>query len=173
MAEQLALLGGSKAVQTDVGDIFGWPIITQEAEDAALDVLRRGAMSGTDITQLFEAEYAAWQGTKYALAFSTGTAALQAAMYGCGVRRVTSITIVLFCTSLTTTPVRSLRLPRSLVSTVLITSTYLTVGLSQADLLFCFDSSNITASGFGCGCFFQLTGLRLNLQIKFFFHQVA
>ena len=86
MAEKLAVLGGPKAVQTPAGNIFDWPIVTQEAEDAALGVLRRGAMSGTDVTKKFEDEYAAWQGTKYALAFSTGTAALQGAMYGCGVR---------------------------------------------------------------------------------------
>lgn len=80
-----ALLGGSKAVTTAPGDMFEWPIITQEDETAVLDVLRRRAMSGTDVTKEFEKEFAVWQGTKYALGFSTGTAALEAAMWGCGV----------------------------------------------------------------------------------------
>ena len=65
--------------------MFVWPIITEEDEQAALDVLRRGAMSGTDVTRLFEADYKEWQGTKYALAANNGTASLHAAMFGCGV----------------------------------------------------------------------------------------
>lgn len=79
----LALLGGTPAVQPDNEDIFHWPIVTEEDEAAVLDVLRRGVMSGTDITREFEKEFAAWQGTTYALAHNTGTAALHAAMFGC------------------------------------------------------------------------------------------
>lgn len=82
---QLAILGGPKAVTLDQGDMFTWPIITQEDEDAALDVLRRGAMSGTDITMAFEKEFAAWQGLQYALGTCNGTAALLEAMFGCKV----------------------------------------------------------------------------------------
>ncbi len=83
--EKLALFGGPKAVQTAVGDMFTWPIITAEDEAAALDVLRRRAMSGSDVTMQFEKDYAAWQGNKFALGYSSGTAAIQGAMYGCGV----------------------------------------------------------------------------------------
>jgi len=83
---KLALLGGDKAVTCDPGDTFTWPIVTEEDEAAVLDVLRRGAMSGTDVTLQFEKEFAEWQGLKYGLGFSTGTAAIQAAMWGCGVR---------------------------------------------------------------------------------------
>jgi len=82
---QLAIFGGPKAVQTDPGDIFTWPIITKEDEDAALEVLRAGKMSDTDITREFEKEFAAWHGVTYALAHNTGTAALHAAMFGCHV----------------------------------------------------------------------------------------
>lgn len=81
----LALLGGTPAVRPDNEDIFHWPIVTAEDEAAVLDVLRRGVMSGTDITHQFEKEFAAWQGTTYALAHNTGTAALHAAMFGCEV----------------------------------------------------------------------------------------
>lgn len=80
---ELAYFGGAPAVHTDYGDIFRWPIITAEDEAAALDVLRRGAMSGIDVTQKFEQEFASWQGLEYALAFNNGTAALLAAMFGC------------------------------------------------------------------------------------------
>ena len=82
---KLALLGGPKAVQTDPEDMFTWPIITKEDEDAVLEVLRRGGMSGTDVTQEFEKEFAEWHGMDYAVGHSSGTAALQAAMWACGV----------------------------------------------------------------------------------------
>lgn len=81
----LAIYGGPKAVQTDPGDIFAWPIITREDEEAALDILRAGKMSATDVTVEFEKEFAEWHGVKYALAHNTGTAALHAAMFGCHV----------------------------------------------------------------------------------------
>ena len=83
--EKLALLGGNKAVSKNPGNMFTWPIITQEDEAAALDVLRRGAMSGTEVTRQFEADFRQWLDVKYALAFNNGTASLQAAMYGCGI----------------------------------------------------------------------------------------
>ena len=82
---ELALFGGPKAITKDPGDLFKWPIITKEDEDAVLDVLRKGSMSGTDVTREFEKEFAAWQGLDLALGFSTGTAAIQSAMFGCKV----------------------------------------------------------------------------------------
>ena len=80
--DKLAILGGSRAVKTDPGDMFTWPIITEEDEEAALEVLRRGAMSGTDVTVQFEKEYADWFGTKYALGHNTGTSSIHTAMFG-------------------------------------------------------------------------------------------
>ena len=82
---KLAINGGPKAIQTNPEDIFSWPIITKEDEEAALEVLRAGSMSSIDITQMFEEEYAQWHGVKYALGHNTGTASLHAAMFGCGV----------------------------------------------------------------------------------------
>lgn len=81
----LAILGGAKSITSEPGDLFTWPIITQEDEEAALDVLRKGAMSGTDVTERFEADFREWLGVDYALGFNNGTNALHAAMYGCGV----------------------------------------------------------------------------------------
>lgn len=83
MSSKLAIFGGDKAIKSDPGDMFKWPIITSEDEEAVLEVLRRGAMSNTDVTKQFEKEFAEWQGTKYTLGFCNGTSALQAAMYGC------------------------------------------------------------------------------------------
>ena len=83
---ELAILGGPKAVTRDPGDMFTWPIITKEDEDAVMEVLRRRAMSDTDISAAFEKEFAAWMGQKYAVTCSSGTAALQAAMYAVRLR---------------------------------------------------------------------------------------
>ncbi|HHE72143.1 MAG TPA: DegT/DnrJ/EryC1/StrS family aminotransferase, partial [Chloroflexi bacterium] len=63
---QLALFGGPRAVTVDAGDTFKWPIVTPEDEAAVLEVLRRGAMSGLDVTMAFEEEFARWQGRVYA-----------------------------------------------------------------------------------------------------------
>ena len=84
---ELAIFGGPKAITSELGDMFTWPIITKEDEEATLEVLRRGAMSGTDVSRAFEEDFKKWMGVKYALGFNNGTASLQVAMYGCGVRR--------------------------------------------------------------------------------------
>jgi dTDP-4-amino-4,6-dideoxygalactose transaminase len=90
---KLALSGGPQTVTLDEGDIFDWPIVTEEDEQAVLDVLRRGGMSGTDVTKEFEHEMAEWHGIEYALGFSSGTAALHSAMWACGVRRGDEIVV--------------------------------------------------------------------------------
>lgn len=101
---KLALFGGEKAVKQEYPEMFKWPIITKEDEDAVLDVLRRGAMSGTDVTKEFEADFCKWTGSKYALGTCNGTSAIHAALYGCGVRRgdeviCPSVTYWASCTS--------------------------------------------------------------------------
>lgn len=80
-----ALNGGPPAIAADHGALFKWPVITGEDENAVLEVLRNGAMSGTEITRIFEKEFAAYLGVKYALGCCNGTAALQEAMWACGV----------------------------------------------------------------------------------------
>ena len=109
----LALLGGPTAVTTEDEELFHWPIVTEEDEQAILDVLHDGSMSGTDITEQFESEFAEWQGTEYALGYCNGTAALHGAMYGAGVGvgdevigpSVTYWAAMLPCLSLGATPV--------------------------------------------------------------------
>lgn len=86
----LALLGGPRSVpQVSEGDdsLFHWPIVTPEDERAVVDVLRVGNMSDWDVTEQFEAEWVAFQGTKFALAHCNGTAALLAAMWAVGLGR--------------------------------------------------------------------------------------
>ena len=57
MNSELALLGGLKAVTFEQGDVFTWPIVTEQHERAVLDVLRGGRMSGLDVTAAFEKRY--------------------------------------------------------------------------------------------------------------------
>ena len=83
----LAISGGTPAVQSSAEDLFTWPIITAEDEAACLDVLRRGAMSGTDVTLEFEDDLKKWFGASHILCHNTGTAAIQAALWAVGVRR--------------------------------------------------------------------------------------
>lgn len=80
-----ALLGGNKAVSEEADDLFKWPVVTREDEESVLDVLRKGSMSGTDVTMQFEAEFSEWIGMDYALGCSSGTASLHSAMFGCGI----------------------------------------------------------------------------------------
>jgi dTDP-4-amino-4,6-dideoxygalactose transaminase len=79
---KLAILGGEKAIKNDYSEFFRWPIITKEMEEKVLEVLRKGAMSGTDLTEDFEKEYASLYGMKYALCHNNGTSAIHSALFG-------------------------------------------------------------------------------------------
>ena len=84
---ELAYFGGTPAIkkeETPEKYLFGWPIMTEEDEAAALDVIRNNSFSRIDITEKFQDEYAAYQGRKYALAFCNGTASILAAYYALG-----------------------------------------------------------------------------------------
>lgn len=85
--KKLAVNGGKPVLESEPEEMFHWPIVTEEDEEAVCAVLRAGKMSGTDITKQFEKEYAAWTGAEYALATCNGTAALQEALWACGVCR--------------------------------------------------------------------------------------
>ena len=89
-ASKLALLGGTpvigKAEAAKRSGIFAWPIVNDAMLKASNDVLRKRKMSGTDITKEFETKFAAWNGTKYALACLNGTTALNTAFYAIGLK---------------------------------------------------------------------------------------
>ena len=76
---------GKKTVFHSDNDMFTWPVITKEDEDAVIDVMRSGTGSGIGITKLFEKEFTEWIGSDFALGTCNGTAALLAAMWSCGV----------------------------------------------------------------------------------------
>ena len=86
----LAVLGGEPVVtQENVSaetkdKLFRAMVLTEEAVEAAVAVIRSGNFSGTDITEKFQNEFAAWQGTDYAIAYCNGTMSLTAAMFAIG-----------------------------------------------------------------------------------------
>ena len=84
-ATKLAIDGGAKAIGEVDPELFRWPIVTSEDEEAVLDVLRRGAMSGTEITKRFESKFKNWMGMHFALGYPNGTESIRAAMWACGV----------------------------------------------------------------------------------------
>ena len=96
---KLAILGGERVIaEKDVDKgLFHWPIVNDAMRAAQAKVLEDGNMSGTDIARKFEADFAKWQGRKYALTHNNGTNALNAAMYAIGLGPGDEI----ICTSVT------------------------------------------------------------------------
>lgn len=118
---ELAICGGPRAITCDIGDLFEWPIFTEEDEEAVLALMRGRPNFASpeygdldnDIVAAFEREFAAWCDVEFAIAHSNGTAAIQAAMFACGVGHgdevitpsATYWAAVLPCFSLGATPV--------------------------------------------------------------------
>lgn len=89
--KKLALLGGEPIIKNEIPNellnAMKWPIVTEEDEQAALDVIRNNSFSGVDITEKFEKEFADWIGTNYAVAYCNGTMSLAAAMFAVGLSK--------------------------------------------------------------------------------------
>jgi dTDP-4-amino-4,6-dideoxygalactose transaminase len=82
-SSQLAINGGTPVRREP---FQSWPLWDEREEQALLRALRSGQWgSGGEETELFEQEYAQAVGTRYALAVSTGTHALEAALRAVGV----------------------------------------------------------------------------------------
>ncbi|MBR5452507.1 MAG: aminotransferase class I/II-fold pyridoxal phosphate-dependent enzyme [Clostridia bacterium] len=83
--EKLAILGGEPCIkEMPPEELYAWPIITEEDENAALEVIRNNSFSGTDITTEFENEFADWLGVNHAVAYCNGTMSLAASMFAVG-----------------------------------------------------------------------------------------
>ncbi len=87
---ELAALGGKKTVQLPT---YEWPVeflkrFGQREAEAVANVIRSGIVWGTFApeTSAFEREFAQYEGTKYAIFMSSGTAALHCAMAAAGVQ---------------------------------------------------------------------------------------
>jgi dTDP-4-amino-4,6-dideoxygalactose transaminase len=84
MAEKLAIEGGPKAV---TNKLAGWPQFDDKAVTAVKEVLKSGKVNywtGPKGME-FERKFAEWQGSKYAISASSGTAALHIALSALGI----------------------------------------------------------------------------------------
>lgn len=79
-----AILGGPPEVQLDQDQANHWPIITDEEEQAVLEVLRSGRLSIHEQVAALEGDYKQWLGVGYALAHCNGTSAILAALHALG-----------------------------------------------------------------------------------------
>ena len=84
MAEKLAIEGGPKAV---INQLAGWPQFDEKAVQAVEKVLRSGKVNywTGPYGMEFERKFAEWQGSKYAISASSGTAALHIALSALGI----------------------------------------------------------------------------------------
>ncbi|HNW56236.1 MAG TPA: DegT/DnrJ/EryC1/StrS family aminotransferase [Bacteroidales bacterium] len=85
MKKNLAINGGPKTIDRK----YPWPIFDETDVNAVADVVRSGKWGNPDCADLvkdFEDKFAAFCGTKYALATVNGSVALRLALIACGVR---------------------------------------------------------------------------------------
>ena len=86
MTGKLAIHGGKPIVPEGLKKT--WPKITQEDKDAVLGVLERNIFTGEEHgpeANALEQEWAEFNGSKYAMAFNSGTAAIHTALFAAGV----------------------------------------------------------------------------------------
>jgi dTDP-4-amino-4,6-dideoxygalactose transaminase len=81
---KLALTGGPKAVTLDRRK-FTVPPVSEEAIAAVVELMRKGETSVSPSVAEFECEFADYIGCEYALALTSGTAALHTALFAAGV----------------------------------------------------------------------------------------
>lgn len=85
MTSELALFGGKAAISDARDDLFRWPILDTQDEEAALEILRARDFQSDTVIPAFEREFAEWIGARFAIAEGSGTSALLAALFACGV----------------------------------------------------------------------------------------
>ncbi|MGB9689304.1 DegT/DnrJ/EryC1/StrS family aminotransferase [Thermogutta sp.] len=84
ISQKLAIDGGPRAV---TNKLPGWPQFTEEAIQAVEKVLRSGRVNywTGPLGMEFERRFAQWQGSRFAVAVSSGTAALHVALSALGI----------------------------------------------------------------------------------------
>ncbi len=83
--KNLAIYGGPKTVERD----FEWPLFDETDVAIVADIVRSGKWGNPDCggeVALFEKEFAAFCGTKYALSCVNGSVALRLSLIACGVK---------------------------------------------------------------------------------------
>ncbi|MBQ6351822.1 MAG: DegT/DnrJ/EryC1/StrS family aminotransferase [Lentisphaeria bacterium] len=83
MAEELAIYGGPKSV--DTSKVVNWPPIDEIDEKMVLDALHQPNQARGVHNLAFEKEFREWNGNEYALFTNSGTAALHMCVAGCGI----------------------------------------------------------------------------------------
>ena len=81
-----AILGGEPAVTLDQSEANRWPILTEEDEQAVLEVMRSGNITTHPAARELERDYAAFTGRKFALSHNNGTSALMASFFALGLK---------------------------------------------------------------------------------------
>lgn len=98
---ELAIHGGTPVVPAGLKK--EWPEITEEDKAAVMAVLERGVLTGVygPEARALEEEWAEYTGSKHALSFNSGTAALHAALFAAGVGPGTEVITTAFSFSAT------------------------------------------------------------------------
>ena len=76
-----AILGGKPAVTLPQAEANRWPILTEEDEQAVVEVMRSGNITTHPVARELEQDYATFVGRKFALSHNNGTSALMAAFF--------------------------------------------------------------------------------------------
>jgi dTDP-4-amino-4,6-dideoxygalactose transaminase len=84
---KLAINGGERSITENLEISRDWPVVTDEDKAALMRVIDSGNFWGKDHpeTVALEKEYAEYTGTKYCLAFNSGTSALHGCVAGIGI----------------------------------------------------------------------------------------
>lgn len=86
MKNQLAILGGDKAVMLDYEKYGNRPLVNQKGMDDVVELMKKGLISQSPTVKEFETRFASYIGAKYSLACNNGTAALDTALFAVGVK---------------------------------------------------------------------------------------
>ncbi|WP_031530730.1 DegT/DnrJ/EryC1/StrS family aminotransferase [Dyadobacter crusticola] len=85
MSEQLAIHGGPKSIDK----VFNWPVYDEQEVNAVKEIVASGKWGNPDCGDAvarFEAEFAAYCGSKYAITCVNGSVSLRLALIACGVK---------------------------------------------------------------------------------------
>ena len=83
--EELAINGGQPALTLDQTQAMAWPVVTDDELAAIGRVLRAPHYGCYEEGLRLEDEFAAYLGSRYALAHNNGTSAIHAALFAIGI----------------------------------------------------------------------------------------
>jgi|TARA_B100000959_G_scaffold72949_1_gene77453 dTDP-4-amino-4,6-dideoxygalactose transaminase len=92
-ANKPAILGGEKAITLDQTNANRWPVITQEDEQAVLDILHSGELSINPVVGKLEDDYKKLTGRSFALTHNNGTSAILAGLHALGIKPMDEVIV--------------------------------------------------------------------------------